>query len=60
MRTWRTILSALTRSPLGQGADGRTIGVGLASAMEKARQDTSDVEDFLRRHPSDERQSIPS
>lgn len=61
MRTWRKILNALTRTPSGYVADGRTLGLGLATAMEKARQDTSsEVEQFLRRHAYDERQSVSS
>jgi hypothetical protein len=60
MRTWRKFLNALAQSPRGYLADGRTLGLGLATAMEKTRQDTSDVEEFLRRGSSDERQSISS
>jgi hypothetical protein len=48
MRIWHRIVEALTRSPRGLVADGRPIGLGLATAMEKARQDSSDVEEFLR------------
>lgn len=50
MRIWRKIVESLTRSPGGFVADGRTIGLGLSTAMEKARQNTStEVEDYLRR-----------
>lgn len=49
MRIWRKILESLTRSPGGFAADGRTLGLGLATAMEKSRQQaTADVEEFLR------------
>jgi hypothetical protein len=61
MRNWRKIFEPLTREPLGFAADGRTLGLGLATALEKARQDTaSDVEEFLRRQTDDERQRISS
>jgi hypothetical protein len=46
MRIWQALKSA----PRGYVADGRTLGLGLAVAMEKARQNpTADVEEFLRR-----------
>lgn len=48
MRIWHRIVEALTRSPRGFVADGRTVGLGLATAMEKANKDTTDVEEFLR------------
>jgi hypothetical protein len=61
MRNWRKIFEPLTREPLGFAADGRTLGLGLATALEKTRQDTaSDVEEFLRRQTDDERQRISS
>lgn len=50
MRIWHRIVEALTRSPRGFNADGRPIGVGLATAMEKERQDSAaEVEAYLRR-----------
>jgi hypothetical protein len=49
MRIWRKIVESLTRSPGGFVADGRTIGLGLSTAMEKSRQNAStEVEDYLR------------
>ncbi len=38
MRKW---LKSLTTSPRGWSADGRRLGLGLATAMEKQRQDTT-------------------
>lgn len=50
MRIWRKIIESLTRAPGGFVADGRTLGIGLATAIEKAKQEpTADVEEFLRR-----------
>ena len=49
MRNWREILKSLTNSPRGFNADGRTLGLGLAVAMEKQRQHTAhEAEDYLR------------
>lgn len=46
MRRW---LRSLTDSPRGFAADGRRLGLGLATAMEKQRRDTADkAEQFLR------------
>jgi hypothetical protein len=40
----------------GFNADGRAIGLGLAAAMEKQRQEaTRGVEDYLRRNAVDRR-----
>lgn len=61
MRMLRKLLDALTREPLGYSADGRMLGLGLATALEKARQDpTVDVEEYLRRRATDGRQTTPS
>jgi hypothetical protein len=50
MRKW---LQSLTNSPRGFAADGRRLGLGLATAMEKQRQDTTDkVEQYLREQPA--------
>jgi len=55
MRNWREIFKSLTRSPRGFSADGRTIGLGLATAMEQQRQENQrDVEEFLRRSADDQ------
>jgi hypothetical protein len=57
MRSWQ----ALTRERRGFAADGRTLGLGLATAMEKARENApTEVEDFLRERTTDERQRISS
>jgi hypothetical protein len=55
MRTWRELLKALTSSPRGFNADGRAVGLGLATAMEKQRtQATREVEDYLRHNAGDD------
>jgi hypothetical protein len=55
MRNWRELIKALTSSPRGWHADGRTLGLGLATAMEKQRaQATREVEDYLRRDTGEE------
>lgn len=55
MRIWQSIVEALTRDPHGLNADGRPIGLGLATAMENARQaSTTEVEEFLRAQASAE------
>ncbi|HEV2781073.1 MAG TPA: hypothetical protein VGX25_16945 [Actinophytocola sp.] len=60
MRTWQTILDYVRRDPRGINADGRTLGLALAVAMEKANQQpTAEVEAFLRRR-ADEEQRIAS
>jgi hypothetical protein len=49
MRKW---LQSLTSSPRGFAADGRRLGLGLATAMEKQRQATTHgVEEYLREQP---------
>jgi hypothetical protein len=49
MRKW---LKSLTNSPRGFAADGRRLGLGLATAMEKQRQDAPhEVEQYLRSQP---------
>ena len=49
MRKW---LRSLTDSPRGFAADGRRLGLGLATAMEKQRQATADkAEQYLREQP---------
>jgi hypothetical protein len=53
MRKW---LKSLTDSPRGFAADGRRLGLGLATALEKQRQVTTrGVEDYLRDQPADDR-----
>lgn len=54
MRTWKKIVRSLTREPAGLNADGRRLGLGLATAQEKSRQHaTAEVEDFLRRRATE-------
>ncbi|MPZ84597.1 MAG: hypothetical protein GEV28_31115 [Actinophytocola sp.] len=54
MRNWRATFKALTSSPRGWSADGRTLGLGLATAMAKQRQDAPrGVEDYLRTAPAE-------
>ncbi|EHR51962.1 hypothetical protein SacmaDRAFT_3749 [Saccharomonospora marina XMU15] len=54
MRTWSKFVRALTREPVGLNADGRRLGLGLATAQDKARQQaTAEVEDFLRRRATE-------
>ncbi|MGH3876758.1 MAG: hypothetical protein ACRDSK_06930 [Actinophytocola sp.] len=51
----------LFRLPRGFNADGRTLGLGLALAMEKQRQEaTRGVEDYLRRNTATERVTTTS
>jgi hypothetical protein len=58
MRTWREFLQSLTRSPRGFSADGRTLGLGLATAMAKARQAPAvAAEQFLRERAADEQRA---
>jgi hypothetical protein len=46
MRKW---LQSLAETPRGYAADGRRLGLGLATAMEKQRQETArGVEAYLR------------
>ncbi|OLF15405.1 hypothetical protein [Actinophytocola xanthii] len=55
MRSWREILTALTAPPRGFAADGRRLGLGLATAMERQRRDaTHEVEDYLRDVPAEQ------
>lgn len=54
MRNWRETVKALTSSPRGYLADGRMIGIGLATAMEKQRQRAPrEVENYLRHAPAE-------
>lgn len=54
MRNWRETWKALTSSPRGWLADGRTLGLGLATAMEKQRQQNArEVENYLRHAPAE-------
>jgi hypothetical protein len=56
MRKW---LKSLTNSPRGYAADGRRLGLGLATAMEKQRQETSrEAEEYLRDQPVAKRVTV--
>jgi hypothetical protein len=56
MRIWQ----ALTRERRGFAADGRTLGLGLATAMEKARANAAtEAETYLREQAPAQRQRIP-
>lgn len=51
----------LRNLPRGFNADGRTIGLGLAAAMDKQRRDaTRGVEDYLRHSRADETRRVPA
>jgi hypothetical protein len=53
MRKW---LRSLRNSPRGFAADSRRLGLGLATAMEKQRQQTAgEAEEYLRRQPAGSR-----
>ncbi|GIG88405.1 hypothetical protein [Plantactinospora endophytica] len=64
MTTWRTFARSLTRLtdrlalPTGFPADGRSLGLGLAAALENqrraARPSDREIEDFLRGSATDE------
>lgn len=59
MSKWTRIVKALTRTPRGYLADGRTLGLGLATAMHKQRQQAArEVEDYLRTAPEPVRTSV--
>jgi len=56
---WTRIVKSLTRSPRGYLADGRTLGLGLATAMHEQRQQAArEVEDYLRTAPEPVRTSV--
>ena len=55
MRIWRTLVTTLTSSPRGWSADGRGLGLGLATALAAQRaQATREVEDYLRGNTGDD------
>ncbi|MDG4786524.1 hypothetical protein O7626_11385 [Micromonospora sp. WMMD1102] len=64
MTTWRTFSRSLTRLsdrlalPTGSPADGRSLGLGLAAALENqrraARPSDEEIERFLRGSATDE------
>jgi hypothetical protein len=59
MRTWRELITALTSSPRGWRADGRSLGLGLATAMEKQRaQAAREMADYLRRNTGDDDRNV--
>ncbi|MBK1788318.1 hypothetical protein [Prauserella cavernicola] len=61
MRTWKEFLKSLTQEPAGFRAEGRVLGLGLATAQERESQKASEeVEDFLRQSAAQERPSTTS
>ena len=59
MRTWRELIKAFTSSPRGWSADGRTLGLGLAMAMETQRaQSAREVEDYLRHNAGEDDRKV--
>ncbi|MFF5987440.1 hypothetical protein [Prauserella flavalba] len=61
MRTWKELWKSLTQEPAGFSADGRVLGLGLATAQARAgQQATEEVEDFLRQRAAEERPSTTS
>lgn len=61
MTRWNQIKNFLTRPNGGFVADGRTLGLGLATAMAKSRQDpAAGVEEYLRRHAEQEPRRVTS
>jgi hypothetical protein len=61
MRNLREILKSLSNAPRGFNADGRTLGLGLAVAMEKQRQDNHrKVEEYLRTADGEQRTTAAS
>ncbi|PRX46426.1 hypothetical protein B0I33_1073 [Prauserella shujinwangii] len=61
MRTWKQFLKSLADKPRGFNADGRMVGVGLATAQDQARQRaTAEVEDFLRGRAAEPRRTTTS
>ncbi|GAB3503704.1 hypothetical protein [Amycolatopsis cihanbeyliensis] len=56
MRTWNEFRAWLTSTPRGTSADGRRLGLGLATALERQRRNpTVDVEEFLRKRARETR-----
>jgi len=56
MRKW---LMSLTKSPRGWSADGRHLGLALATAMETQRRDTArKAEEYLREQPVTQRVTV--
>ncbi|MCP2169347.1 hypothetical protein [Goodfellowiella coeruleoviolacea] len=57
MPAWRDVVRSLTQPPPGHRADGRVLGLGLAAAMDRAREnEVAEVEEFLRQHTEDDQQ----
>lgn len=56
MRRW---LQSLAQTPRGFAADGRRLGLGLATAMEKQRKDAPhEVEQYLRAQPHAQKAAV--
>ncbi|WP_235999169.1 hypothetical protein [Qaidamihabitans albus] len=61
MSTWKKVLKFLTDEPRGFNADGRSLGLGLATAQAEAQQRaTAEVEDFLRSRAAEPRTTTSS
>lgn len=59
MSGWQKFIRALTSTPRGYLADGKPMGVGLASALAADRSgDTTDVEEYLQRHAREQHTSL--
>lgn len=62
MGTWKKIWDTLTSEPAGfRAADGRVLGLGLATAQENAKEQTaSEVENYLREQDGVQRRTTTS
>ncbi|MEU6646772.1 hypothetical protein ABZ863_30105 [Saccharomonospora sp. NPDC046836] len=61
IRNWKEFLRSLTQERAGFNADGRVLGLGMATAQDRARrQATEEVEDFLRQQAAEQRPSAAS
>ncbi|MFC4001925.1 hypothetical protein ACFS2C_18710 [Prauserella oleivorans] len=61
MRSFKDMLRSLTEEPRGFNADGRVVGLGLATAQDKARRQTgAEAEDYLRGRATDDRRGTPT
>jgi hypothetical protein len=61
VRTWKEFLKSLADEPRGFNAEGRVLGLGLATAEEEARrQATAEVVHFLRSHTAEPRGTTTS
>lgn len=57
MPAWREVVRSLTQAPRGHRADGRVLGLGLSTAMDRARENqVAEIEEFVRQHTEDDQQ----